>query len=201
MRGERTDLPPDAARGRGLAKARPDWSQPGQAKAPAPAPFNPFGVAELPKPPAAFVRRLSAHLDAEMVPAPAPTHAGGWTLHPGDDVLVLPWPHRWTFRRKDAPAGPGFANHAVVGWWRIPPTPLDDWLYAATLTALDGLKRERELRRLRGQDLSHVPHTLAFSVLPPDWSWLTPQGAGQGGHLLLAVSPDDFPGMADDEDD
>ena len=61
------------------------------------------------------MRSLRAHLNAEMVPAVPPTHDGSWILHPGDDVLVLPWPHRWTFRRRDARAAPGFANHAVVG--------------------------------------------------------------------------------------
>ena len=136
-----------------------------------------------------------------MVPVTPPSAVvpGVENTHPGDDVLVLPWPRSWTFRRKGVRAeGSGFTGHAIVGSWQIAREPLGCWLYSATLTALRVFRRERELRRLQGKDFSDVPWGLTFTVLPPEWNWLD---RGENVHLLLAVAPEDFPDMVDDEDD
>jgi hypothetical protein len=154
-----------------------------------------------PAPPVAFARSLSAFLGSEMIPV-TPTAAvvpGGWCSHPGNDVLVLPWPRLWIFRRKGVRAwASGFTDHAVVGSWQIPREPLNCWRYAAELTALSGFRRERELRRLQREDFSQVPQGLTFAVLPPEWNWME---RGENVHLLLAVGVRDFPDMVDNEGD
>ena len=147
------------------------------------------------------MRSLSAFLGSEMVPV-TPTAAvvpGGWCSHPGNDVVVLPWPRLWIFRRKGVRAwASGFTDHAVVGSWQIAREPLNCWLYAAELTALSGFRRERQLRYLQRKDFSQVPQGLTFAILPPEWNWLE---RGENVHLLLAVGVGDFPDMVDNEDD
>jgi hypothetical protein len=203
MTGEHTSNPtPGVGRRRG-GRANPDWSQK-KAKTQTPASYDSYAhenIEDCPVPPEAFVRSLSAFLGSEMVPV-TPTSGvvpGGWPSHPGDDVLVLPWPRSWAFKRKGVRAGgSGFTGHAVVGSWQIAREPLSCWLYAAELTALSGFRRERELRRLQGKDFSQVPHGLTFTILPPGWNWME---RGENVHLLLAVGADDFPDMVDNEDD
>jgi hypothetical protein len=148
------------------------------------------------------VRSLSAFLGSEMVPVTPPSAVvpGVQNTHPGDDVLVLPWPRSWTFRRKGVRAeSSSITGHAIVGSWQIAREPLSCWLYSATLTALYGFRRERELRRLQGREFFQVPQGLAFEILPPEWNWMEPRG--ENVHLLLAVAPEDFPDMVDDDED
>jgi hypothetical protein len=205
MIDEHTSNPtPGVGRKRG-GRAKPDWSRNSKAKTQTPASYDsydPKNMENRPVPPEAFVRSLSAFLGSEMVPV-TPTSAvfpGSPSPHPGDDVLVLPWPRLWIFKRKGVRAGgSGFTGHAVVGSWQIAHEPLSCWLYAAELTALSGFRRECELRRLQGKDFSQVPQGLTFAILPPEWNWLEPRG--ENVHLLLAVAPDDFPDMVDNEDD
>jgi hypothetical protein len=156
-----------------------DWSRPSRAEAPALTNTRPAATSDKP-PPKAFVQSLNQFLGDEMRPVRVDRlHDPRWALHLGAGVLRLPWPRRWAFKRKgahDAADLPSFKDHVIVGSWRIPSEPLDQWIAAAEATASTGLERERALCRLHGDDPSPVTRGFKIGLLPPQWNWMEPIG-------------------------
>ena len=199
MIGEHTlpQTPPGRNRNGGLK----DWSRPSGPKSPVPAPFDSYdsaGLARRATPPAAFVRRLSQFLGAEMAPAPEkPDRPWRWDIHPGAGVLTLPWPRHWAFRRAHAGDDSlSLKDHVVVGSWKVPLNALNWWIAAAEMTAARGLDRERALCRGQGDDPASVPRGFKVMLLPPGQNWMEPQGPDV--HLMLAGSPTEFPALDPD---
>ena len=198
MIGEHTpDLPPDGDRSH-APRAKPDWSRPQGAKAPAPAPFDSYdhkNLEDRPAPPEAFVRRLSKFLGDEMTPVLTPRgEMWRWNLHPGASVLTLPWPRHWVFRRKAARDDHHPLRDAVVvGSWKVSASALDWWIASAEATACHGLSRERSDLRSRREDPSWVPRWFKITVLPPELNWMEP--AADDVHLMIAGCEDVFPAL------
>ena len=195
MIDERTsNTTPDAERRRG-DRAKPDWSRNSGAKVPAPAfdSYDPKTMEDRPPPPERFTRSLSQFLSAEMAPVLEARGAPWrWNMHPGSHVLTLPFPRRFAFRRKGARADAHqFANHVIVGSWKIAPEPLGWWIASAQATADNRLFGERMAAKRAGEDYGAIPRWFKIALLPPDRNWMEP--AGPDVHLLIAGCETAFP--------
>jgi hypothetical protein len=195
MVGERISNPtPGVGRKRG-GRAKPDWSRNSGAKIPAFDSYDPKNMEDRPTPPERFTLSLSKFLNAEMAPVLETRGAPWrWRMHPGSNVLTLPFPRHWAFRRKGArnDAHP-LTNHVIVGSWKIAPQPLGWWIASAQATADNRLLSERVALRCAGEDKSWVPRRFKIEILPAERNWMEP--AGPDVHLLLVGCESAFPAL------